>query len=51
VVHEEVVQLPHVQQLFDGVEARRLLRVAVAHVVEATRWVRNEGHGHRVGLR
>jgi hypothetical protein len=43
---EEVVQLPHMQLLLDDVEARRLLGMARAHLVQAAGRVGNEGHGH-----
>jgi hypothetical protein len=46
VVHEEVMQLPDVQQLLDCIQAGGLFRVAVAHLVAAARRVRNERHGH-----
>jgi hypothetical protein len=51
VVHQEIVQLADVERLLDGVEACRLLGMAVTHGVEAARGMRDEGHGHRMGLR
>jgi hypothetical protein len=46
VVRQEVVELADVQEFLDGIEAGGLLRMAVAHLVQAARRVRDECHGH-----